>query len=64
MVLCNPVCVVLYALVSWKFFTDRIEAEEYYLLNFFGSSYLEYQKRVPTGLPFIKGFRVPENKDA
>jgi len=63
-VLCNPVCVVLYALVSWKFFADRIEAEEYYLLNFFGNQYLDYQKRVPTGLPFIKGFRVKENKDA
>jgi len=34
-VLCYPVCVVLYALISLKFFADQIEAKEYSVLNFF-----------------------------
>ena len=26
------------------------------LLQFFGKQYLDYKERVPTGLPFIKGY--------
>ncbi|XP_005099274.1 protein-S-isoprenylcysteine O-methyltransferase [Aplysia californica] len=55
--LCNPLCLVAYALVSWKFFNERIYDEEICLLNFFGEDYLDYQRRVPTGLPFIYGYR-------
>ncbi|XP_032517677.2 protein-S-isoprenylcysteine O-methyltransferase isoform X1 [Danaus plexippus] len=54
-ILLNPVCVVIYTLVSWMFFNERIFAEEMFLISFFGKQYLEYQKRVSTGLPFIKG---------
>jgi protein-S-isoprenylcysteine O-methyltransferase len=32
--------------------------EEYTLLSFFGSEYASYQERVPTGLPFIAGYRI------
>lgn len=32
--------------------------EEMYLLNFFGEDYVTYQKKVGTGLPFIKGYLV------
>ncbi|XP_060803421.1 protein-S-isoprenylcysteine O-methyltransferase [Amyelois transitella] len=61
-VMLNPVCVVFYALVSWVFFRERVFAEELTLLTFFGNQYREYQKKVPTGLPFIKG-NVPENTE-
>lgn len=56
MLLCNPVCLLAYTYVSWKFFKHRIDDEEITLLNFFGEHYADYQKSVGTGLPFIKGF--------
>jgi len=40
---------------SWRFFKVRIDEEEVYLLNFFGMDYVDYQQKVGTGLPFIKG---------
>ncbi|KHN77095.1 Protein-S-isoprenylcysteine O-methyltransferase [Toxocara canis] len=56
--LCNPICTLVYAFVAWNFFNDRIYWEEQYLVAFFGSQYLVYQQRVPTGIPFIKGFHT------
>ncbi|KAM8707724.1 hypothetical protein ACLKA7_014801 [Drosophila subpalustris] len=56
LILMNPLCICIYTLVSWLFFHDRIYVEEYSLLNFFQSDYVRYQNRVPTGLPFIKGY--------
>lgn len=58
LVLQNPMCTVLYAIVSWKFFHDRIFIEEISLLNFFGNDYVQYQKKVGTGLPFISGYQI------
>ncbi|KAJ0176380.1 hypothetical protein K1T71_007559 [Dendrolimus kikuchii] len=52
--LLNPICLVIYALASWTFFRERVYAEELTLLTFFGRHYVEYQKKVPTGLPLIK----------
>jgi protein-S-isoprenylcysteine O-methyltransferase len=43
-------------MAAWKFFHSRISYEEYYLIKFFGKQYLNYQKRVPTGIPFVKGY--------
>ncbi|XP_030372832.1 protein-S-isoprenylcysteine O-methyltransferase [Scaptodrosophila lebanonensis] len=57
-ILMNPICICIYTLVSWLFFHDRIYVEEYSLLNFFQSDYVRYQKRVPTGLPFIRGHLI------
>ncbi|XP_054271991.1 protein-S-isoprenylcysteine O-methyltransferase-like isoform X1 [Macrosteles quadrilineatus] len=57
MILVNPLCFVAYILASWKFFHDRIMVEEITLINFFGEQYLDYQKKVSTGLPFIRGTR-------
>lgn len=54
----NPVCVVAYTYVSWNFFRHRIYEEEISLLNFFGEEYLDYQKNVRTGLPFIEGYKM------
>ncbi|KAM6924554.1 protein-S-isoprenylcysteine O-methyltransferase [Xenentodon cancila] len=56
--LCNPVCIVGYTIASWRFFRERIEEEELSLIHFFAEDYVEYKKRVPTGLPFISGIRV------
>jgi len=57
-ILSNPFCVIFYAIISWKFFNDRIYVEEITLINFFGKQYFDYQKRVPTGIPFIKGYQL------
>ncbi|KAG7520351.1 protein-S-isoprenylcysteine O-methyltransferase [Solea senegalensis] len=56
--LCNPVCTLGYTIASWRFFRERIEEEEVSLINFFAEDYVEYKKKVPTGLPFISGIRV------
>lgn len=54
--LANPVCAIIYTIVSWKFFKNRIVYEEYYLIKFFGKQYTDYQKRVWSGIPFVRGF--------
>ncbi|KAI5612300.1 protein-S-isoprenylcysteine O-methyltransferase [Silurus asotus] len=56
--LCNPLCLSAYTLASWRFFKERVEEEEISLIHFFGEDYIEYKKKVPTGLPFISGIRV------
>ncbi|CAB0031670.1 unnamed protein product [Trichogramma brassicae] len=56
LILQNPICLLAYAIMSWRFFNERIMAEEVYLLRFFGQDYVEYQKKVKAGLPFIKGY--------
>jgi len=63
LILCNPICGVAYAFVSWKFFSERVVNEEYMLISFFGRDYVEYQRRVPTGLPFIRGYDNPYGDD-
>lgn len=52
--LANPVCLVGYALVSLKFFRERIEDEEAYLVQFFGNDYVRFQEEVGVGIPTIK----------
>ena len=54
--LCNPVCLVGYAVASWMFFRERIEEEEQSLILFFGEDYIDYKKRVGTGIPFLLGY--------
>lgn len=56
--LCNPLCTLAYTIASWRFFRERIEEEELSLIHFFAEDYIEYKKKVPTGLPFISGIRV------
>ncbi|CAH9134034.1 unnamed protein product [Cuscuta epithymum] len=51
--LCNPVSTVAYAVVVWRFFYERIPYEEYFLRQFFGAQYLDYARRVPSGVPFV-----------
>ncbi|XP_046918013.1 protein-S-isoprenylcysteine O-methyltransferase isoform X1 [Dermatophagoides farinae] len=52
----NPISFIGYAIVSWRFFKQRIQFEEITLINFFGPKYLIYKKEVPTGLPWIDGY--------
>lgn len=56
--LVNPVCIVIYTAASWCFFNERIRFEEMTLCSFFKQEYLDYQKKVGTGLPFIRGYAV------
>ncbi len=57
-VLANPICLIVYTFVSWSFFNERIFVEEYSLLQFFGECYEDYQAKVPSGIPFVKGFVI------
>lgn len=53
--LMNPICMIGFTLVTWKFFVERIEKEEQILASddFFGEKYVAYRKSVGTGIPFI-----------
>jgi protein-S-isoprenylcysteine O-methyltransferase len=53
--LANPICAVLYTIATWKFFKSRILYEEFHLIKFFGKEYINYQAKVPSGIPFVKG---------
>mmetsp|Transcript_88093 Transcript_88093/g.174829 ORF Transcript_88093/g.174829 Transcript_88093/m.174829 type:complete len:290 (-) Transcript_88093:12-881(-) len=57
LVLGNPLCLLAYGYVSWKFFAGRIPGEEELLISFFGEEYEHYARNVPCGLPFIS--RLP-----
>lgn len=50
----NSVSLVGYVYVLWKFFRHRITQEEHFLVQFFGVDYVEYRKRVGTGIPYVK----------
>jgi len=54
LVLQNPLSVVVYAALMWKFFHDRIRVEERALVKFFGQDYVDYRARVGTKIPFIR----------
>jgi protein-S-isoprenylcysteine O-methyltransferase len=49
----NALCFVGYAIVLWKFFSERIAREEQLLVAFFGNEYVAYRKRTLVGIPFI-----------
>ncbi|KAL7648687.1 UNVERIFIED_CONTAM: hypothetical protein RMT77_000594 [Armadillidium vulgare] len=55
-VLLNPICFIGYAITSWYFFYVRVYFEEMMLIRFFGQKYVDYKKKVGTGLPFISGY--------
>ncbi|KAH6915343.1 prenyl cysteine carboxyl methyltransferase Ste14 [Coprinopsis sp. MPI-PUGE-AT-0042] len=53
LVLQNPVSIVGFAFVLWKFFYDRTRREEAALVQFFGKDYVQYRARVKVWIPFI-----------
>lgn len=54
LILGNFLCLFGYAYVTFWFFSERIPDEEKTLIRKFGDKYIEYKKKVPIGLPFIK----------
>ncbi|AMD22508.1 HHL262Wp [Eremothecium sinecaudum] len=53
LLLLNPISLLLYIVVLWRFFNERIEYEERFLIKFFGKEYHNYKKVVSVGIPFI-----------
>lgn len=53
LLLANPVSFVVFALVAWRFFRERIPYEEAFLVRFFGDAYLKYRSKTPTRIPGI-----------
>ncbi|KAF9948683.1 hypothetical protein BGZ72_009433 [Mortierella alpina] len=50
----NPVCLIGFAVVLYRFFSERIQYEEQLLTRFFGQDYRNYKARTSTGIPLIK----------
>ncbi|KAL3097783.1 hypothetical protein niasHS_000518 [Heterodera schachtii] len=57
LILCNFICAQAYAYFAYRFFEGRIWEEERFLIEFFGQKYIAYQMRVPSGIPYIKGYQ-------
>lgn len=53
LLLCNPVSTIVFTIVTFRFFHQRIAIEDHYLVKIFGQEYQQYRKKVPSGLPFI-----------
>lgn len=51
--LSNIICSIGFTIVAWRFFRERIEIEESYLISMFGDRYEQYRKSVPTRIPGI-----------
>ena len=52
-ILCSPICFAGFFVVSYKFFSSRIETEEEQLYAFFGQEYRKFCERSPILIPFI-----------
>lgn len=53
LLLLNPLSIILFFFLLYRFFSDRITYEEKTLISFFGDDYLNYKNSVPVGIPFI-----------
>lgn len=53
LILGNPICALAFAVVAWRFFSERIPVEEFYLVRIFGKDYVNYRRRTPSGIPGI-----------
>lgn len=51
--LANPVCAAWYCKVLIEFFQERIGGEERALVERFGTSYLDYRRKTPSGIPLV-----------
>lgn len=49
----NLVSAVIFTIVLWKFFNNRIQLEEKLLIDFFGKDYKQFKQKVSVGIPFI-----------
>lgn len=53
LVLGNVVCLLLYVVVLYRYYANRIPYEEKFLVEFFGEEYVDYRKKVGTKIPFV-----------
>lgn len=53
LLLLNPISFVLFLLMLYKFFGQRIKYEETTLIKFFGKRYIDYRANVPVRIPFL-----------
>lgn len=51
--LLNPICTLLFTILSYMFFKDRITYEEKTLIDFFGDQYRDYRKKVKLWMPIM-----------
>lgn len=51
--LLNPICVIVFTVISYKFFKERIVYEEKILVDFFGDAYKRYRERVSLWMPIV-----------
>ena len=49
----NPICIVSFTLILFKFFKNRILGEEKLLIEFFGMEYIKYKSEVGILIPFV-----------
>lgn len=59
----NPICTVAFTYILFKFFKNRIQIEEKYLIKFFGFEYIKYRREVGILLPFINIDRETEKEN-
>lgn len=52
----NPISLIGYYFVLCEFFKSRIEAEELYLIKFFGREYEEYINETGIKIPFYQNY--------
>ncbi|KAF0986237.1 hypothetical protein HZS_1468 [Henneguya salminicola] len=50
----TPISSLIFTFAIYRFFSERILIEERILINLYGEEYIEYMKKVPTGIPFIR----------
>lgn len=53
LILVNPLSLIMFIIVSWTFFRNRIKDEEVNLINIYGQEYVLYMKNVRSGIPFV-----------
>lgn len=51
--LLNPISLIIFIFLLYKFFSNRINFEESKLIEFFGDDYIQYKLKVNSGLPFL-----------
>lgn len=54
-ILSNFICFWLWFAAAITFFRDRLDVEEYYLMDFFGKKYIKYASKTPIGIPLVYG---------
>ena len=59
----NPLCIIAFTFILFKFFKNRIKIEEEYLIRFFGMEYINYRREVGALIPFVNLDEKSEKKN-